>query len=69
MPTGSTVIFATKPLGSWLSEGVPYVIEGNSGQTAHFRNPATGGGTFDAAYAVEHAEFTIQQEPSAMGRR
>jgi hypothetical protein len=57
---GSIVAFAKKPLGSWLSEAVPYAIEGNNGQTVHFRDPATGGGTFDAAWAIAHADFTLQ---------
>jgi hypothetical protein len=56
---GSTVVFAKKPLGSWLSEDVPYVVEANSGRTVHFRNAITGGGTFDSAAAVEYSEFTI----------
>ena len=57
---GSTVVFTKKPLGSWLRENVPYVVESNSGQTVHFRNTITGGGTFDKASDVEYAEFIIQ---------
>jgi len=57
---GSTVVFTKKPPGSWLSENKPYIIEANSGKTVHFRNPASGGGTFDRAFAVEDSEFTVQ---------
>ncbi len=59
LAVGSTVLFTRKPAGSWLSENVPYVVEANGGQTCHFRNPATRGGTYDAAWALERAEFTV----------
>ena len=62
---GSTVVFTKKPLGSWLSENVPYLVESNSGQTVHFRNAITGSGTFDRASDVEYAEFTIQTTGTA----
>jgi hypothetical protein len=58
--TGSTVVFTKKPPGSWLSENTPYVIEGNSGKSVHFRNPATGGGTYDTDFSVEYSAFTVQ---------
>jgi hypothetical protein len=56
---GSMVVFTRKPLGSWLTEGVPYVVEANGGETCHFRNLATGGGTYDEAWAIEGAEFEV----------
>ncbi len=59
LTVGSTVVFSRKPAGSWLSEKVPYVVEANGGRTAHFRNPATGGGTYDEAWAVESSEFQV----------
>jgi len=55
----SVLTFTRKPLGSWLSEHVPYVIEANGGETVQFRNPATGGGTYDTASDIEYAEFTV----------
>jgi hypothetical protein len=61
LTVGTTVIFTRKPLGSWLSVNVPYVIEANGGQTVQFRNPVTGGGTYDTAADIEHAEFTLYQ--------
>jgi hypothetical protein len=61
---GSTVVFQKKPLGSWLTENVPYVIEANGGMTVHFRNPVSGGGTYDTASYIEHSEFTIHQAKS-----
>jgi hypothetical protein len=57
---GSTVIFTKKPVGSWLTENQPYIVEGNSGKSVAFRNPATGGGTYDQAWQIEHSEFTVQ---------
>jgi hypothetical protein len=51
---GSTVVFSKKPLGSWLTANVPYVIEANSGNTVHFRNPVSGGGTYDTAVDIEY---------------
>jgi hypothetical protein len=59
LTVGSTVVFTRKPLGSWLTEGVPYVVEANGGKTCHFRNPVTGGGTYDDAWAIEGAAFTV----------
>ncbi len=59
LPVGCTVVFAKKPAGSWLRENVPYVVEANGGRTCHFRSPATGSGTYDDAWAIERAEFTV----------
>lgn len=59
LAAGRTVIFTRRPTGSWLSENVPYVVEANGGRTCHFRNPATGGGTYDDAWAIERAEFIV----------
>ena len=59
LPAGCTVVFTKKPAGSWLTENVPYVVEANGGQTCHFRNLATGGGTYDEAWAIERAEFIV----------
>ena len=56
---GSTVIFTRKPLGSWLTENVPYVIEANGGMTVHFRNTISGGGTYDTAADIENSEFSM----------
>ena len=64
LTVGSTVVFTRKPSGSWLSEGVGYLVEANGGKTCHFRNPVTGGGTYDEAWAIEGAEFTVQQAGS-----
>ena len=59
LTVGSIAVFTRKPHGSWLTENVPYVVEANSGETVHFRNPATGSGTYDTASAVERAVFTL----------
>jgi hypothetical protein len=59
LTAGSSVVFTKKPAGSWLTEHQPYVVEANGGKTAHFRNPATGGGTYDEAWAIESSEFTV----------
>jgi hypothetical protein len=60
LKVGSTVVFSKKPAGSWLTENEPYIVEAIQGKTIYFRNPATGGGTFDQARWVERAEFTVQ---------
>lgn len=57
---GRTVVFTKKPAGSWLTERQPYVVDANGGKTVYFRNPLTGGGTFDDAWAIEQAEFAVQ---------
>jgi hypothetical protein len=36
-------------------------VEANGGQTYHFRNPVTGGGTYDEAWAIEHAQSTVSK--------
>ena len=59
LPVGSTVAFTKKPAGSWLTEHQPYVVEANGGRTVYFRNPVTGAGTFDDAWAIERAEFEV----------
>ena len=59
----STVIFTKKPAGSWLTENEPYIVEANGGKTVHFRNPVTGGGTYDQAWTIEQSEFTVIAEP------
>ncbi len=56
---GSTVVFSKRPLGSWLSENRPYVVEFNSGDSVYFRNKATGGGTYDRAADIEYSEFEV----------
>jgi hypothetical protein len=58
---GSTVVFTGKPAGSWLTENQPYIVEANGGKTCHFRHPVTGGGTYDEAWAIELAEFTVSK--------
>jgi hypothetical protein len=64
LTVGSTVVFTRKPVGSWLTEGVPYFVEANGGKTCHFRNPVTGGGTYDEAWAIRGAEFAVQNAGS-----
>jgi hypothetical protein len=59
LAVGSTVIFSKKPAGSWLTENQPYIVEA-IGKAIYFRNPVTGGGTFDQARLVERSEFTVQ---------
>jgi hypothetical protein len=61
LPVGSTVVFTRKPAGSWLTENEPYMVEANGGKTCHFRNPTTGSGTYDEAWAIEQAEFRISE--------
>jgi hypothetical protein len=56
---GSAVVFSRRPLGSWLSEDQPYVVELNSGETVDLRNAATGGGTYDRAADIDYSEFRV----------
>jgi len=65
----STVIFTKKPTGSWLTENEPYIVEANGGETVHFRNPVTGGGTYDQAWAIEQSEFTVSSKARENGQR
>jgi hypothetical protein len=58
------VVFPREPAGSWLTDNVPCVVEANGGQTCHIRNPATGGGTCDDAWAIAQAEFTVWSPPN-----
>ena len=56
---GSTVVFSKRPLGSWLSENRPYVVEFNNGDSVYFRNKVTSSGTYDRAADIECAEFDL----------
>lgn len=58
---GSTVVFSRKPAGSWLTEHEPYLVQANGGKTCHFCHPVTGSGTYDDAWTIEQAEFTVSK--------
>lgn len=56
------VIFTKTPPGSWTSIGDVYEVEWKSARKAYFRNTKTGGGTYDDAWAINKADFTIIRE-------
>lgn len=59
LAVGTIVIFSVVPLGSYLTPGRTYRIEHIDRRAVHFRNVATGTGTFDDKRAIDRSTFAV----------